>query len=134
MNAARFALAFGLLAAPSLAAAQNKPYTITVAPVKAKAGQPATASVVIKPAAGFHMNKEFPTSLKLKPPEGVTVAKASLNKGDAKLDEQEARFEVVATAATAGRKEIPGDLRFAVCSSTSCDPQRAPITVQLEAN
>ena len=48
------------------AAVKGKPYTVTVAKVSTGKGQAATTQVVIKPATGYHMNTDFPTSLKLR--------------------------------------------------------------------
>lgn len=109
-----------------------KPYTVTVARVEARKGQPATASVRIKPAAGWHVNKEFPASLKLKLPAGVTAQKTELGKADAVLSEQEGRFDVVLTSAETGKKAVPGDLRFAVCTDTTCDPQKSQVTIEMD--
>jgi hypothetical protein len=113
-------------------AAGNKPYTITVARVAAQKGQPATAKVVITPAKGWHLNQEFPTSLKLRPPAGVTAKKTDLGKADAALTEQQGQFEVVLTSSEAGRKSVPGDLRFAVCTETTCDPQKSPVVIEMD--
>jgi hypothetical protein len=120
------------------AAAQGlgpKPYTVSVPKVAATHGQPATAQVAFRPAAGYHLNTEFPTSLKLNAPAGVTTAKASLAKSDAKLSEKEGSFSVVLTAQDAGKKVVSGELRFAVCTDngTSCEPQRLPIAIELDA-
>lgn len=121
----------GKLAGGALASA-SKPYTVSVARISAQKGQPATARVVITPARGWHLNKDFPTSLKLRPPAGVSANKTDLNKSDAVLDESEGRFEVVLTSTEAGKKRVPGDLRFAVCTETSCDPQRSEVTIEMD--
>mgnify|MGYP000019285361 CR=1 FL=1 len=113
-------------------AVAGMPYTLTIAKVSAVKGKPATAQVVIKPAAGYHINKDFPTSLKLTPPAGVTLAKAELKKADAKLSENEGSFDVTLTAANAGALKIPGELRFAVCTETTCDPQRSSVNIELD--
>ncbi len=110
----------------------GKPYTLSIAKVSAKKGQPATTQVVIKPAAGYHINKDFPTSLKLNPPAGVTLAKAELKKADAKLSETEGSFEVTLTADKTGAQTVPGELKFAVCTETTCDPQRSPVAIELD--
>lgn len=113
--------------------AAGKSFTVRVAPVSAKVGEPARAQVLLVPGAGYHINQEYPTQLSLSPPSGVTLRKARLGKQDAAISEQQARFEVVATAAEAGKKVIPGELRFAVCTATACDPQKAPVVVTVEA-
>ncbi len=90
-------------------AVAGKPYVVTVAPVSGAKGQPVKAQVVIRPAAGYHMNEEFPTTLKLSPTAGVAFSKATLAKQDA----------------------VTGNLSFAVCTETTCDPQKTPVTIEL---
>src|SRR5436190_24207312 len=94
---------------PSVARADGekaKEFTINVPATTAKAGTPATARVEVKPAAGWHINLEFPTTLTLKPVAGVELAKPKLGKKDAGVvvGEQEARFDVPFTPREAGKK------------------------------
>ena len=113
-------------------AVAGKPYSVTVAPVSAAKGQPIKAAVVVKPGAGYHINEEFPTKLSLKPSAGVTVAKAELlGKPDAKLSKDECRFEVSLTGTEAGKKTVSGDLKFAVCTETTCEPQKTVVSIEL---
>jgi hypothetical protein len=114
------------------AVGDSKPYTLTLNKVSAQKGQPATATVLIKPAAGYHINKDFPTTLKLTPPADVKLDKAQLAKEDATLTEKEGSFQVKLTPSTAGSKKIPGELRFAVCTDTTCDPQKTAVTLEVE--
>jgi hypothetical protein len=106
-----------------------KPYTISVAKVVAKRGQPVTAQVIFRPGAGYHMNADFPTVLKLVVPKSVTTPKAALSRKDAKLSEKEGQFDVVLTALEAGQQTVAGELSFAVCTDTTCEPQKAPISI-----
>ncbi len=110
----------------------DKPFTVTINKVAAKPGQEVTVPVVFHPAKGWHVNTEFPTGLKLSPPAGVTAQKLSLNKQDAQLTEEEGRFNVSLKSSEAGKKTVPGVLRFAVCSATTCDPQQTAIAIELE--
>ena len=112
-------------------AVASKPYSITVSPVSGSKGQPVKATIVIKPGAGYHMNEEFPTKLKLSPPPGVTPSKAELTRADAVMSKQECRFELTLTASEAGKKTVAGQLSFAVCTETTCDPQKAPVAIEL---
>src|SRR5262245_37858091 len=62
-------------------------------PAGASVGAQAAAQVVLKPTAGYHVNKEFPTQLEVSPPAGVEVAKAKLGPSDAaRLEETGAEF------------------------------------------
>lgn len=104
-------------------------YAVTVAPVSAPKGQPAKATVLIKPAAGYHLNEEFPTKLALKPTVGVVLAKAEFAKQDAKLSRDEGRFEVTLVGNEPGQKAVQGSLKFAVCTETTCEPQNASVRI-----
>ena len=113
-------------------AVAGKPFSVTVAPVSGHKGLAVKATVVVKPGAGYHINEEFPTKLSLKAPAGVTVAKAELGKADAKLSKDECRFEVTLTGTETGKKTVAGDLRFAVCTDTTCDPQKAAVSLEVD--
>lgn len=99
-------------------------YTLRVEPpADAAAGREGTVKVTVVPKAPWHMNLDFPTSLSLGAPAGVTLAKAELKKADAaKLDENSAEFAVKFTPAEAGEKAFTGKFKFAVCQDEACSP------------
>lgn len=69
------------------------------------------------------MNLDYPTSLALAAPEGVTLAKAEYAKADAtKLDEKSAEFGLKFTARDPGDKAFTGKFKFAVCQDEACVP------------
>ena len=104
------------------------------APV-AKKGAHAVAHLKITPGAGFHMNKEYPTSLALSPPDGVTLDKAKLTAKDAaKFEEKEALFDVAYTANKPGKQTVTGELKFAVCSANSCDPKKSTVSFEIDVH
>ncbi len=47
------------------------------------------------------------------------------------MSKSECRFDVVLTGAEAGKKTVTGNLSFAVCTETTCDPQKATVTIDL---
>ena len=112
----------------------GRPYTVTIAKVSAKKGQPATAQVVITAAAGYHLNTDYPTALKLSPPAGVTAtaARLEIDKSSAPAAAKSGSLAVTLASSEAGQKKVPGELRFAVCTDTTCDPQRSAVTIDLE--
>lgn len=128
-----FLFVSSLLAGRALA--EGPPYTVSAVVPAAKVGAAASAHIEIKPAAGYHVNKDFPTSLKLVAPAGVDLPKAKLAKGDAgvKVEEKEAGFDVPFTVKEAGKKTITGQLSFAVCTETSCVPQKTQVSINVEA-
>jgi hypothetical protein len=108
-------------------------YVLKVEAPAAKKGQPAVAHVKITPGAGFHMNKEYPTSLALTPPAGVTLGKTKLTAKDAaKWEAEGGDFAVSYTAAQSGKQVVTGELKFAVCSESSCDPKKSNISFEID--
>jgi hypothetical protein len=110
-------------------------YTVKVeapsAPVKK--AEKAKARIHITPGSGYHMNKDYPTSITVAPPAGVTLEKAKLTAKDAaKFEDAGADFDVVFTAADAGKKDFTGEIKFAVCSANSCDPKREKLAFSVE--
>ena len=107
-------------AAPASQAATAQPYTVRIVAGDAKAGQPGKSTIEVTPAAGFHMNLEFPVRLRVTPPTGLTLGKADLSKEDAELSEAALRFSVPFTAAAAGKVSLEALGDFSVCNDTTC--------------
>jgi hypothetical protein len=102
------------------------------APAAAK-GARSVAHIKLTPGAGYHMNKEYPTSLALTPPAGVTLDKAKLTAKDAaKWEEAGGEFAVQYTAVQPGKQRVTGELKFAVCSANSCDPKKSTISFEID--
>jgi hypothetical protein len=109
-------------------------YVLKVETSPAKKGQKSVAKVKITPGAGYHMNKEYPTSLVLSAvPSGVLVDKMKLTMKDAaKWEEAGGEFDVSYTAAEAGKKTVTGEIKFAVCSATTCDPKKSNVSFEID--
>jgi hypothetical protein len=137
----KLALAGSLLVS-SLAFAQSNDlpgldasYVLKVEAPPSKKGEHAVAKIRITPGAGYHMNKEYPTSLALTPPAGVSFDKPKLTGKDAaKLDNQVVEFDVAYTAAQPGKKTVAGEIKFAVCSANSCDPKKSQLKFEIEVH
>ncbi len=107
-------------------------YALKIDVVDATAGKEGTFNVTVTPKAPWHMNLDFPTSLAVTAPEGVTLAKAELRKDDAtKLDETSAAFAVKFTPAAAGDKDLSAKFKFAVCQDEACSPVTEEFQVKL---
>jgi hypothetical protein len=112
------------------AAGGDERYDLLVQPpADAKAGQEGAVTVKVVPKQPWHMNLDFPTSLKMQAPEGVTLVNAEQKKADAvKLDEENCEFAVKFTPSAAGEQSFTGKFKFAVCQDEAC----APVTEELE--
>lgn len=92
-------------------------------PAEAAAGEEGEVVVRVVPKEPWHMNLDFPTSLKVTPPAGITLANADLKKGDArKLDDRACEFAVKFTPQQAGEHTMTGRFKFAVCQDEACSP------------
>jgi hypothetical protein len=93
-------------------------------PANAAAGKESEVVVRVVPKAPWHMNLDFPTSLKLTPPaSGLALANADLKKADArKLDDETCEFAVKVTPSAAGEHAVTGQFKFAVCQDEACSP------------
>jgi hypothetical protein len=136
-----FVAVWAVLAIPALAAlcsgtasAEESSYVLKVDVSPAKKGQKAVAKVHITPGAGYHMNKEYPTSLVFTTvPAGVSVDKMKLTAKDAaKFEEAGAEFDIAYTAAQLGKKVVSGEIKFAVCSATTCDPKKSAVSFEID--
>jgi hypothetical protein len=109
-------------------------YVLKVDAPPAKKGEKAVAKIHITPGAGYHINKEYPTSLVFTAvPAGVLVDKMKLTAKDAaKFEEAAAEFDVAYTAAQPGKKVVAGELKFAVCSATTCDPKKSAVSFEID--
>lgn len=106
-----------------------------------KAGAEGAATITVTPAAGYHVNTEYPIELTLTAPSGVTLAKTKLSaggmdkaKGDAAtLEEKSLVLPVKLTPAAAGTYTVNGTFKFAVCQDDACHPKKETVAIQVAA-
>ncbi|MEM9074650.1 MAG: hypothetical protein AAGE52_39510 [Myxococcota bacterium] len=80
----------------------------------------------------WHLNEEFPLSVEIEAPEGVSVPKTTLAKEDAaEFGEESARFDVPFTPTAAGEHRVMARVNFAVCNPQSCIPKSATLALNL---
>jgi hypothetical protein len=127
-----FASIVAVLAISSTALAGGK-FKIDAPAATAKKGEKATATVTFKGEGEFHFNTDYPFSVKLTAPAGVKLDKDTIKKEDAKEWKKEgAKIEVGFTASEAGKKEIKGEAKFAVCTEKDCAPQTEKISINVD--
>jgi hypothetical protein len=126
--------ATALTVAPVLSHAADASFAVKLEVPPARKGVKGVAKIHIAPAAGYHMNRDYPTVVKLTEiPAGVTVDRLTQSAKDAvKFEEQGAEFDVPFTAQEAGQKVVTGELKFAVCSKTSCDPKKEKLSITID--
>lgn len=104
------------------------------APAAVAPGAEAVARVTVTPGNGYKINEEYPSELRLEPPAGVTIAKPVLGREEAAaLDKHQLVFAVKLTPSAAGSFAVGGTIKFAVCTSATCDPKKRAVEVALVA-
>lgn len=118
------AVAFALVACSASARADSS-FAVKVEAPSVQKAHKGVARIRITPGPGFHVNKEYPSSVKVVAPAGVTVDKDKLP--PTKVEEAAMDFEVPYTPTETGKKVFTGELKFAVCTAQSCDPKKAAL-------
>ena len=110
-------------------------YTLEIQPpADAAAGKESEVVVRVVPKAPWHINLDFPTSLKLTPPAGLVLANARLEKADArKLDAEHCEYAVKVTPSAAGEHAVTGQFKFAVCQDEACSPVTKDVEFRVAA-
>lgn len=102
-------------------------------PANAPAGRESLAKVVVEPQDPWHMNTDFPVSLRVDAPKGVHVEFDKQRKGDAeRFDDDGLVFALPFTPKTRGRKHIEGEIDFAVCGDAACAPETVPVEFEID--
>jgi hypothetical protein len=102
-------------------------YSVKIDTAPARKAQPGTAKIHIAPGTGYHVNKDYPTKLTMNAPAGATVEKPKQTVAEAGAD-----FEVTYTCTEAGQKTFTGELKFAVCTATTCDPKKEKVSFTVD--
>lgn len=122
------------LLVPGLALA-DPAYSLKIDTPPAKKAQRGVVKIHIAPGSGYHMNKDYPTSVSVVAPTGASVEKPKQTAKDAaKFEEGGADFEVAYTCAAAGKQTFTGEIKFAVCTSTTCDPKKEKLSFTVDVN
>ncbi len=122
-----------MVAREPLAHAADDSYALSWQVPTAKKGERATARVHLAPGKGYHVNKDFPTALTLVAPAGVVLERPKQTSKDAaKLEEAGADFDVALTASAPAAAVVTGQMRFAVCTATTCDPKSVAVNFTVD--
>ncbi|MCA9605188.1 MAG: hypothetical protein KC619_06320 [Myxococcales bacterium] len=95
-------------------------------------GQEGHFGVALTPRGEYHVNQDFPMTIRPCAGEGVTLPDAELGNEDAaERTERAARFSVPFTAETAGEHRVSAVVDFAVCTPENCMPEQRTIALLL---
>jgi hypothetical protein len=126
-------LMLGVLFSTGSALASDSSYAVKVDVAPVKRGEKMVAKIRITPGVGFHVNKDYPAQVAVFAPQGISVEKPKQTAKDAiKLEESGAEFDVALTCAEAGHKTVTGDIKFAVCSASTCDPKKEKLSFSFD--
>jgi hypothetical protein len=111
---------------------EDERYALEFDTPEAAVGEEGKVTVRVVPKEPWHMNLDYPTSLKVEAPDGVALTKAELKKSDAKkLDEKSCEFDVAFTPDKAGDATLTGEFKFAVCQDEACSPVTESVEVKV---
>ena len=95
------------------------------------AGQAGTFEVRLTPRGNYHVNQDYPMTITLTGPDGVTFPSATVERAAATAyTEQLATFAVPFTA-PAGQHDVRAVVDFAVCTPEACMPDTRTLAVHL---
>jgi hypothetical protein len=104
---------------------KNANYVVTVDAAACKAKAECSVSVKLEAQGGFHLNKEYPHKVKVADGSGFAWAKKEFGKSSGDFAESGEKVGTVTlkfTPEKAGKVELAGTFKFAVCSEASCNP------------
>jgi len=122
-----------LAADPGAEAARSYRLDVTSTPASLKVGGEGTLSIAITPLQKTHVHPQAPLKVTLTATPGITVAKASLGRGDLPDPKAEAPvFKVAFRAAAAGAQELTAKVDFFICSDQWCVKQIRDVKVAVD--
>lgn len=114
---------------------KNANYIIKVSQTSCKAGAECTATVRLEALGAFHLNKEYPHKVTPAAVAGVLWTKEAFGRpsGDFTADGEKAGVVTMKfKAEKAGKIEVGGVFKFAVCSDATCNPTSENLKFNLD--
>jgi len=97
-----------------------------------QAGQESHVGIRLTARGHHHVNQDYPISVQITAPDGVTLPHATLARADAaEFSETVARFDVPFTAPS-GHHELRALVDFAVCTPESCMPDTRTLAIAVD--
>lgn len=105
------------------------------APGPYAAGSEGHFTIRLTPRGNYHVNQDYPLSITLTGPAGVTFPHPTVTADQAQtMTEQLASFDVPFTAGAAGTQHVTALVDFAVCTPEACMPDTRTVAVDLAVN
>jgi hypothetical protein len=123
-------------AAPPSDKVETDSFTLNLRPAGAyAANQLGNFVVALEPKGHWHINQDYPISIKVKAPAGLELPKAELGKPDAaEFGEKIAKFDVPFTPKAAGPATVECEVSFAMCTPETCVPDTRTLALALPVN
>ena len=91
-----------------------------------------TFAIALTARAGWHVNEDYPISVKLTSPVAVEIPRDEFTKDDAaEFGEESARFQVPFRAVEPGEHRVEAKVDFAVCTPETCVPEERTLSFVL---
>lgn len=97
------------------------------APTRAVAGRPSHARVKVRALSPWHMNLEYPATLRVQAARGVELTADEPRVRPERLDSESAEFAWPFTPSHHGEARFEAQLQFAVCGAEECAPESVPV-------
>lgn len=95
-------------------------------------GQEGRFEIALTPRGNYHVNTQYPMTIRLQAPEGVVLPSAEIGADQAaEMAEPRARFQVPFTPSAAGQHRVTAEVDFAVCTPESCMPDCRMLAIVL---
>lgn len=95
-------------------------------------GQEGRFDIALTPRGEYHVNTQYPMTIRVQGTDEVTFPAAELGPDRAaEIVEPRARFQVPFTARSAGEHRVVAEVDFAVCTPESCMPDCRTLAVVL---
>ncbi len=122
-------------APPDNAPPSGPRFHLTVdSPAKATSDQSSSARFTVRPVEPWHISVDYAPRLELQPVAGVEIGKRGHGHADSlRFDQDQLALEVPFVPHGTGKRQMSGELRFAVCGEGSCAPEsvRVDFTVDV---
>jgi hypothetical protein len=108
---------------------------VGTAPEALTAGTAGAFEIVLTPLGEYHVNREYPWTVSVTGPEGVTLPQPTLESGSAaEMTDTVARFSVPFTASTAGTHHMVASVDFGICTDEGCQFETRAVAVDVTVN